>query len=72
VIAEKKIEEDLPAERRAGSLKKDEDELINIVKVRLEGSQAMVYTSEKNITKSIIVRVKSFLTTRKEQIAVEI
>lgn len=72
MIAEKKIEEDLPAERREGSLKKDEDELINIVKVRLEGSQAMVYTSEKNITKSIIVRVKSFLTTRKEQIAVEI
>lgn len=73
VITEKKVQE----ERQVQSLEKEskkvsEDQVINIVKVRLQGGQVMVYTSEKNITKSIIVRVKSFLTTRTEQIAVDI
>ena len=57
-------EENISDEKGEGESKKLE-ESINIVKVRLEGSQVMVYTSEKNITKSITVRVKSFLITRK-------
>ena len=45
---------------------------MNIVQARLEGGTGVIYTSEKNITKSIILVVKSFLITRKEQTIVEI
>lgn len=45
---------------------------MNIVQARLEGGTGVVYTSQKNLTKSIFVAVKSLLITKKEQIIVEI
>lgn len=74
VIAEKNVEKELtlPVESKSGKSEKQEAEVVNIVQARLEGGTGIVYTSEKNITKSIILIVKSFLITKKEQIIIEI
>jgi hypothetical protein len=55
-----------------GAEKEKGEEVVNIVQARLEGGTGVIYTSEKNITKSIILVVKSFLITKKETIIIEI
>lgn len=47
-------------------------EQINIVQAKLEGTVAVIYTSEKHLSKSIFVVVKSLLINHREQIIIEI
>jgi hypothetical protein len=42
------------------------------VQAKLEGSSAIIYTSEKHLSKSIFIVVKSLLINHKEQIIIEI
>ena len=43
-----------------------------MVQAKLEGCNAIVSTCDKNLSKSIFVRVKPFLATKREQITIEI
>jgi hypothetical protein len=47
-------------------------EEINIVQAKLEGSTAIIFTSEKQLSKSIFIVVKSLLINHREQIIIEI
>ena len=42
------------------------------MQAKLEGCNAIVSTTDKNLSKSIFVRVKPFLATKREQITIEI
>lgn len=44
----------------------------NIVQAKLEGSTAIIYTSERHLSKSIFIVVKSLLINHREQIIIEI
>ena len=78
LIAETKAEEDVAkVVEEEGRVVKEEgrvvqEEQVNIVKAKLEGTGVMVFTEERNVTKSITVVVKSLLINHKESIIIDV